>query len=97
MTSIGRTVPQALPAQSADSVTALNRASKLHDEHLPRHHRHDGAHSKEKPADGKLPATKLKDPAADSARPASKLSDREILNAVRAMNGEQGTLLDKTV
>ena len=165
MTSIGRTVPQAIPAQSADGVVAPRRGSKLRDESLP--HRQDGPHGKGKTADSKaaepklseeapriigpasnlkeagarskLPASKLREDAPrviapaskledDAARgklpvseagedapgikgpestledetargkaPASELTDREILNAVRALNGEQGTIVDKTV
>jgi len=165
MTSIGRTVPQAIPAQSADGVVASKRGSKMRDESLP--HRHDRTHGKKETADSKLadsklsedaprivgpasnlkeagarsklpaaklredapriiapaskledeaargklpvaelgedvpdtigPASKLDDDAAGDKLPASELSDREILDAVRALNGEQGTIVDKTV
>lgn len=175
MTSIGRTVPPTLPAQSADGVVALQRGSKIRDESLP--HRHGDARRgddstdsklaaaklredaprivgpasnlKEAGANSKLPAAKLREdaprvvapaskldeeaargtpqvsepsmgaarstppllePSEDAARtpaaastpagakpPAAELSDRDILTALRALSGEQGTIVDKSV
>ena len=43
------------------------------------------------------PQSTVEDEAARGKAPASELTDREILNAVRALNGEQGTIVDKTV
>ena len=173
MTSIGRTVPPTLPAQSADGVVALQRGAKIRDESLP--HRHGEARRgdesanrkpnapqlsedaprivgpasnlKEAGARSKLPAAKLREdaprviapaskldeeaarstpqvseprvaaarstppllqPSEDTVRapastpaggkpPAAELSDRDILTALRALSGEQGAIVDKSV